>query len=111
MTPEARRQILATIGQLQSLLDSDADGQGGEKVTVADLWARYMLTLPDAQWTRSRASSMKPFLATVPGLLATELRQAHWENFRDAPETRKRFAPASRNAAVRRRCRACARSP
>jgi integrase len=96
MTPAARAQIQATIDQLQALLDADCDCPEADPVTVAELWDRYLATLPDVRWKRSVVSALKPLMARIGGITVGKLKPADWENYRDSPEIRERYGVTSR---------------
>lgn len=102
MTPEARRQIEATIAHLQALLDADCDCPETTTLTVRELWDRYMETLPTAEWVTQLRSTMKLILAKVGHIKAAKLRVSDVEDYRDDPEIRERYESSTRNLQIRR---------
>jgi len=91
MTPEARRQIEATIAHLQALLDADCDCPEASTVTVRELWDRYVETLPEVLWVRQMRSHMKHLINRVGDVQAAKLKVSHVEDWRDDPESRARY--------------------
>jgi integrase len=102
VTPEARRQIQGTIDQLQALLDADCDCPEADQTTVAELWERYLATLPAEKWVASVVSTMKALMARIGSVQASKLRSAHVEDYRDDPEIRARYCVTSRRIQIKR---------
>ena len=105
MTPDARRQIVQTIATLRALLDTDEEGAALERVTVGELWTRYLATLPAKEaehWVRSMISMTKPILARIGEFAASSITVQHWEDYRDDPAIRARFCSTSRNLHLKR---------
>ncbi len=103
MTPAARARILATIADLQALLDADCDCPEADATTVAELWARYIETMPRGErWVASAVSTMKPMMAKIGHLRVGELKIAHIEDYRDEQEIRDRYSVGTLNAQARR---------
>jgi integrase len=91
VTPEARRQIEATIAHLQALLDADCDCPEATTVTVRELWDRYVETLPDKLWVRQMKSHMKNLITRVGDVQAAKLKVSHVEDWRDDQKTKERY--------------------
>ncbi len=102
MTPEARRQIEATIAHLQALLDADCDCPEASTVTVRELWDRYVETLPAVLWVRRMRSHMKHLIERVGDIQAAKLKVSHVEDWRDDPETRERYQQSTMRIQISR---------
>ena len=100
MTPDSRRQIEATITQmeaqiavLRSLLDEDCECPDSPALTVGELWARHLESLPrDARWARSVESSLKPLIARLADKRVSQLKPADVDDYVDDPEIRERYS-------------------
>lgn len=97
MTPEARRQIEATIAFLQSQLDADCDCPEASPITVQELWDRYLESLPDERWKLSVVSTMKKLIARLGPTRATSVKIAQVQDYRDDPEIRAHYSVTSIN--------------
>jgi len=102
MTPEARRQIEATIAFLQAQLDADCDCPEASPITVQELWDRYLESLPDERWKLSVVSTMKRLIARVGETRATSLKIAQVQDYRDDPAIREHYSVTSINIQTKR---------